>query len=160
MNLKLNSWYVWLWEYTYAEDLPNNLCPLFWKLVVAIFLFIPNVILRIPTLIFNMFTLFPTKRGNGRTGIGLFIYVLTAGTILLSIALYHYWLWLAGSYSYDSTLATIGGFILCVGTFFILREVWIQKNASKTIQKTVSNNIIVNYSKSWYNNHCPKINWK
>ena len=54
MNLKLNSWYVWLWDYTYSEKVPNNLCPLFWKLVVAILLFIPNVIFRIPTVIVKL----------------------------------------------------------------------------------------------------------
>ena len=48
---------------------------------------------------------------------------------------------------------------MCNYIFYIKRNMD-KKNADRTIKKTVSNNIIVNYSKSWYNNHCPKINWK
>ena len=51
MELKLNSWYVWLWNYTYNKQLPSNLCPFFWKLILAIILFIPNFILRLPLVI-------------------------------------------------------------------------------------------------------------
>ena len=90
MNLKLNSWYVWLWNYTYAKDVPNNLCPLFWKLVVAILLFIPNVILRIPVTIVNLISKNPVERGDGRTGIGFFIYGIIASIIIISISLYQY----------------------------------------------------------------------
>jgi hypothetical protein len=160
MNLKLNSWYVWLWNYTYSENVPNNLCPLFWKLVVAILLFIPNVIFRIPTVIINLFYSKYNKITEIRTGLGIFGYILIAVIIFVLFALYNYLLWLFGNYSYDSEAATCGGALLCAGLFFLIIYLWFKKDIGYVIEKTATDNIIVNYASSWYNKHCPKINWK
>lgn len=160
MELKLNSWYVWLWNYTYETNVPNNLCPLFWKLIVAILLFIPNLILRIPIVIINLFSKSKMEQGDARTGIGAVIYIGFFVTGFVIDCLYNYSLWLFNAYSYNNAAATIGGCILTVTGFFIIRYYWLEQDIGEEISEKVSNNIIVNYSKSWYNNHCPKINWK
>jgi hypothetical protein len=160
MNLKLNSWYVWLWDYTYSEKVPNNLCPLFWKLVVAILLFIPNVIFRIPIVIVNLFQSKYNKIITARTGLGIFAYFFIAATIFVLYSIYNYLLWLFGAYSYDSGAVACGGIVLCVGLFFLIRYFWLKKNVGYAIEKTATDNIVVNYASSWYNKHCPKITWK
>jgi len=160
MNLKLNSWYVWLWNYTYSESVPNNLCPLFWKLVVAVLLFIPNVIFRIPTVIANLFYNEHNKITDARTGLGIAAYVFIAGIYLVIFTLYNYLLWLFGAYSYDWGAATCGGFVIIVAIFFTIRYFWLKKDVGYVIKETATDNIIVNYASSWYNKHCPKINWK
>lgn len=162
MELKLNSWYVWLWNYTYPENLPNNLCPLFWKLVVAILLFPINLVLRIPVNIINLVVKDYDKieRGDARTGIGIVMYIIFILALFVISTLYHWALWLFNAYSYDSTAATMGGFFISVGIFFIIRYYWLKHNTKDKIVDKTTNNIIVNYTKSWYNNHCPKINWK
>lgn len=159
MNLKLNSWYVWLWDYTYLERVPKNLCPLFWKLVVAVLLFIPNVIFRIPTVIVNLFYN-RNKIIEGRTGIGILIYMFLIASVFLLYSIYNCLLWLFEAYSYDKVGATVGGILLCVALFFLIRYYWLKKDVGYAIKETATDNIIVNYASSWYNKHCPKINWK
>lgn len=168
MELKLNSWHVWLWNYTYSENVPNNLCPLFWKLVIAILLFIPNVIFRIPTNIYNACQKHDWNLiEEGRTGMGILGYVFT-GAIGFTIWLkYNYILWLFNAYSYDSLAATFGGMFIYIAIFLIIRYFWLEhntgnkiENVADTIKEKASNNIVINYTKAWYNNHCPKINWK
>lgn len=159
MNLKLNSWYVWLWDYTYSERVPNNLCPLFWKLVVAVLLFIPNVIFRIPTVIVNLFYN-RNKIIEGRTGIGILIYMFLITSVFVLYSIYNYLLWLFEAYSYDKDCAAFGGIGLCVALFFLIRYYWLKKDVGYAIKETATDNIIVNYASSWYNKHCPKINWK
>ncbi len=168
MELKLNSWYVWLWDYTYSETVPNNLCPLFWKLAVAILLFIPNVIFRIPTNIFNACQKHDWNLIDvARTGFGIIFYIATFGACWILYFEYNYILWLFDAYSYDSLYATFGGIFLCIGIFLIIRYFWLEyntgykiENVADTIKEKASNNIIINYTKAWYNNHCPKITWK
>jgi hypothetical protein len=160
MKLKLNSWYVWLWNYTYSQDLPNNLCPMFWQLIGAILFFIPNVIFRIPINIINMFSEDTVERGDDRTKVGMVIYGLLGLTVAVCIALFNWLLWLFGAYSYDSALATIGGMLLILALFFTIRYFWLENKVGKTIVNKTSNNMIVNYTKAWYNNYCPKINWE
>lgn len=168
MELKLNSWYVRLWYYTYPETIPNNLCPLFWKLIVAILLFIPNVIFRIPTNIFNACQKHDwDKIDVGRTGMGILGYVITAAIGFIIWLEYNYILWLFNAYSYDSVSATFGGMVLCIAIVLIIRYFWLEHNAGYTLENKLdkvsnklSNNIVINYTKAWYNNHCPKITWK
>ena len=160
MELKLNSWYVRLWNYTYPETVPNNLCPLFWKLVIAILLFPINIILRIPVNIMNLFVRNKVDRGDARSGIGFGIYAIIIASAFILTCLYNYILWAINAYSYDGEFASIGGLFLLVGAFFIIRHYWLTYNTGYKIEHTVSNNIVVNYTKSWYENHCPKINWK
>lgn len=160
MNLKLNSWYVYLWNYTYSESVPNNLCPLFWKLVVAILLFIPNVIFRIPTVIANSFYSEHNKIIDARTGLGILMYMLIICVIAILLWIYNFILYMFNAYSYDNEFAFLGGVVLFAGLFFLIRYYWLKKDVGYTIKETTTNNIIVNYASSWYNKHCPKINWK
>lgn len=162
MNLKTNTWYVKLWDYTYAEGLPDNLCPFFWKLVTAMLLFIPNVILRIPVVFMNTFMYSKynqIEKGDPRTAIGIIIYAMIIVIIFYIFCLYNYILWLFQAYSYNSSAATYGGFLLFLTIGIIIARIWDKKDVTDKLKEKTSNNIIVNYIKAWYNNHCPRIKW-
>ena len=55
MELSKKSWMVWLWEFSYNKNLPKNLCPFFWGLILAMLLFIPIIIVRMPYYIYNVY---------------------------------------------------------------------------------------------------------
>ena len=162
MQLKLNSWHVWLWNYTYPDTVPNNLCPYFWKTIAAMLLFIPNIIFRIPVVILSLFFSKNAKfeQNDGRTGIGILIYIILAAAIFVIIFLYNYLLWLFNAHSYDSVFATLGGIELLIGLFFLIRYFWLENRIGNTIAHTASNNMVVNYTQAWYHKHCPRINWE
>lgn len=161
MELKIKSWYVWLWEYTYAEDLPNNLCPFFWKLILAMLLFIPNIIFRIPTSIGNL--IFKDKkieRGDARTGIGIFLYGVIFAILFVLHCEYNLLKATLGFYSYNQFAANVGLFMIIVALCILIGYYWKKNITTNKIKNIASNNILVNFTKAWYNNHCPRINWK
>lgn len=160
MELKTKSWYVWLWEYTYAEDLPNNLCPFFWKLIVAMLLFVPNIIFRIPVTIGNVFFKSKVERGDARTGIGIFLYGLILTALLILFCEYNLIRASLNFYSYDQRAANIGLGMLVAGICLLIGYYWQEHNTTDKVKHVASNNILVNFTKAWYNNHCPRINWK
>jgi len=160
MELKLNTWYVWLWNYTYSKRLPDNLCPFFWKLVIAILLFIPNLILRIPVTVINLFSKNKIGRNDDRTGKGILIYFIIIASCSIIVCIYNWILWLFNAYSYNRTSASIGGLFLLVGLAILIAHYWEEYNTGNKIVYSLKNNIVVNYTSAWYYKHCPKINWK
>lgn len=160
MELKLNTWYVWLWNYTYAERLPDNLCHFFWKLVIAILLFIPNFILRIPATIINLLSKDKWGRGDARTAMGIIGYVIIIACSSILASIYNWLLWLFNAYSYNSIAAFTGGIFLLAGIAGIITYYWLEYKTGNKIVYSLKNNIIVNYTNAWYYKHCPKINWK
>lgn len=160
MELKLNTWYVWLWNYTYSERLPDNLCPFFWKLVIAILLFIPNVILRLPITIINLFSKDKIDDDKVRTGMGIIVYIIIIASSFIIACIYSWLLWLFNAYSYDSTTATFGGLFLLAGLTLLIAHYWKEYNTGNKVVYSLKNNIVVNYTNAWYYKHCPKINWK
>lgn len=90
MELSINSWHSKLYNIFYTKGLPQSLCPYFWKLVLAIFLFIPVTLWYflwiVSTLIikgkrFEYPVYFTTKNFNNA-------YVLNGATIILISLVY------------------------------------------------------------------------
>ena len=155
MELKLNSWYVWLWKYTYNEKLPSNLCPFFWKLILAIILFIPNFILRLPLVIGSIFYKRIEKESSA---LGIIIWIILVFCMFITYSLFHFIMYLFDAYSYDSGAALCGGVILVsLGVVVICNYLC---NKSYYLENNLKNNIIISYTKSIYGKYCPKINWK
>jgi hypothetical protein len=155
MELKLNSWYVWLWNYTYDEKLPSNLCPFFWKLVLAIILFIPNFILRLPLVIGSIFN---KKIEKESSALGVIIWLILSAFTITTYSLFHFFMYLFDAYSYDSGAASCGGIVLVsLGVGIIYNYL---HNKSYYLENSLKNNIIISYSKSVYGKYCPRINWK
>ena len=158
MNLKTNSWYVWLWKYTYSTSLPSNLCPFFWKLILAIVLFIPNVILRIPTTVTNIINKDCVE--EKRTLYGILVYICISAVMIICYAVYNWALWLFNAYSYDGHAAFGGGLFLITGFAGVIVYYYEEKKITLSIKESIKNNILINITKAWYNKRCPKINWK
>ena len=57
MKARKKSIHARLYRFTYGSryGLPDSLCPYFWKLVVSLVWFVPNLILQLPVLIYNYF---------------------------------------------------------------------------------------------------------
>ena len=155
MELNYNSWYVSLYNYTYPASLPNNLCSLFWGLVLASVLFILNVILRITIHILNLFIKDKFGKSDNRTLIGFAMYVVFAGIIATLYGAYNSLLLVLGSSNYDKMAIACFVIIITCGT-----GLYLMSKETKPKPKTLKNNIIINYAKAWYNKNCPRINWK
>lgn len=56
MKLSAKTWHYWLYTHYFSKyDVPNNLCPYFWKVVLAIILFFPTNIIALPWIIVKFF---------------------------------------------------------------------------------------------------------
>ena len=56
MKIKTNSIHAKIYRFVYSSDLPMNLCPYFWSLIWAIVVFIPDLIIKLPVLLWNLTT--------------------------------------------------------------------------------------------------------
>lgn len=57
MKINYNSLSAKIYRYFYTtETMPTNLCPYFWKSLIATILFIPYYILTIPTKVLGLHT--------------------------------------------------------------------------------------------------------
>jgi hypothetical protein len=131
------------------------LCPFFWKLVLAIILFIPNFILRLPLVIVNIFT---KKIEKESSALGVIIWLILSAFTITTYSLFHFFMYLFDAYSYDSGAANCGGIVLVsLGVGIIYNYL---HNKSYYLENTLKNNIIISYTKSVYGKYCPRINWK
>ena len=152
MNLNQSSLHARLYRFFYSTDtLPSNLCPYFWKLVVAYICIIPYFAIK-----YTLVPFFGTK-------VGLWCAYIIGSAMVLSFvgiichANYHlvrYWL---GCYSYDSHLATGAGVIDSYAIIIILFNVIKIKRKPKASQQQY---IITEFAKARYNKYCPQIKWK
>ena len=166
MKLNKNSISAKLFRWFYeTKELPTNLCPYFWKLVVAYLFAIPLFIISLPYVIINKPSLIESF-GNRIWGgfiywVMLFVLIATLSPIML------FWY----TPVKDSLLISlIGcGFLLwVVGLLFgaikfiqylnekSLKRIWQSENLQKKEKRT---NIIVEMVKATYYKYCPKIDW-
>jgi hypothetical protein len=57
MEINTNSVWTKLWQWFYGvrtEDLPNNLCPYFWKMLLMILTIIPYTLFCLPLIIYDL----------------------------------------------------------------------------------------------------------
>lgn len=127
MKANPNSWHARLYKFIYeSKNLPKNLCPYFWKCVLAILLFVPAVVIKFPSLVITTFdknikySWLWTSHWQHGTKCWCIIILVFAWLLLQ----YHWICAMLGTYSYDWRLANFGwiidGFIAIVfGTMWI-----------------------------------------
>jgi acyl-homoserine lactone acylase PvdQ len=73
MKLNINSTSAQLYRWFYAtEQMPQSLCPYFWKLVLMWVFILPYTILSLPVILMDLKD--PDRRTTGeRAGVGFFI---------------------------------------------------------------------------------------
>ena len=155
MKLNQNSLHSKLYEFTYESNLPINLCPYFWKLAFAFIVFIPNFILKLPSIVINLF-----KKDYIREeekSFGFVCYFILFAIFIIAKSQFDLIKSIFGCYHYDSILANFGWmidiFVLTLVLYYFIKD----KLENKSID--VSDNIIVEFAKAKYGQYCPKINW-
>jgi magnesium-transporting ATPase (P-type) len=176
MNLndkgKLATLYCWTYGKT-RRELPLNLCPFFWKLVVATLIF-PITWLSFPygfrdyggnyfrkSLNYDERTnMLPKRFFTGILGYGLLIFAafLLSQTFLAIARLGLWQVFLNVLFVIGITLAVILVFVLCFGIFYMLKYGTSELRSSELYREASS--VLKERKDGFMDSYCPKINWK
>jgi len=177
MKLNLNSISSKLYRWFYGtKELPNNLCPYFWKLVLAWLVLIPYSLVCLPVILTEIYDK-EYKYNDNSTGKRIGLSVLVYGTIFCIICMISvFGLFFIkpekdGLYEF---MAFFGVFVWLVaivigvieGTKALKewnyrrkikydeygRRIWNEPKEEKTY-------LVVEFAKAKYNKYCPKIDW-
>jgi hypothetical protein len=151
MQLSLTSWHARLYKWVYKNELPSNLCPYFWKVILGIISVIPFTLLSLPALIISK----DSRKDNNifwNGFIGAVLYfILFLLFVTISPILYLFGVPISDNMFFSGI--TIIAFLL-----ILLVAKIIDRIRSRSKQK--SPNIFKEYIKAKYNKYCPKIDWK
>jgi len=167
MELNYNSFSSKLYRWVYStEKMPQNLCPYFWKLLVAWGVSLPLLCLTFPYEIMNRLIFkensseFPIP---GRIFLSFVIVVLLAAVIALLSAFSLFWGWPPE----DTLRASLvqGGLFLwmiaiIVGITLGLIELQKKRKEKREEVRESKDNLIVEFVKAKYHKYCPQITWK
>ena len=179
MELNRNSISARVYRNFYeTSNMPESLCPYFWKLVAAWPLTILFFPLILPFLIGNIFAKFQDNKGRmpfpAQAFIGLIVYLALYLIFCVGVTISSLWL----TYSKDSSwygryiVGWIGivSTLICLIIYGIME--WKKQLHIKKIERRYDAegnylpiedekpNIIVEFVKAKYNKYCPKIDWK
>ncbi len=172
MTINYNSFSSKLYRWFYGTNkMPNNLCPYFWKLIIAFVLAIPIFVLTLPFEIAQLFAK-KTLEDFDKTPIHirLFISVLTVlflicvAAVLAPISLFFGYVPEKGTLIQD--LFILGTFIWILVLFFgsiklfdYLKDRYSSNSGNRKRNKVKGDNILIEFVKAKYNKYCPKIEW-
>lgn len=171
MKVYENSLHAKLYKFTYNNELPNNLCPYFWKLVFSSLIFIPNFLLQLPTLIINIFSSNKSNDCGDNRSVGLAVWLALFILFLYGKATYNMILAMLHSYYFDSKFANAGVAIniafIVVAIFLVSKYFYNSYKKKKTIangglytEEEETPSIIAEFFKAKYNKYCPKLEWE
>jgi hypothetical protein len=169
MKINYNSLSAKMFRYFYTTDtMATNLCPYFWKLLVAMILFIPYYVLTIPTKVLNFGDAYTNKEHISRSII-IWILIVAVCCTLFAIGTL-----VLGVY-YDekiqpvlSTIQYIGftglvllGSVLAAWIIVSFKEKYddIMDSRGRKPRKEPKPNLIVEFLKAKYHRYCPQITW-
>lgn len=177
MKLNSNSISSKLYRWFYAtNDLPNNLCPYFWKLVLSWLVLIPYSLFCLPVILHELFdkTYRFTDNSTGkRIGFSSLTYALLffIGCMLSSIGWFFIQPEKDSFYQFMGTL----GFVIWVISIIIgivegfkafkewnyRRKIKYDENGWRIYDssKEEKTYLVVEFAKAKYNKYCPKIDW-
>jgi hypothetical protein len=177
MKLNSNSISSKLYRWFYGTNvLPNNLCPYFWKLVLAWLVLIPYSLVGLPSIIMEItdkdYKYNDVSTGK-RIGIGSLVYVLIffVGCMLSFIGWFFVLPEKESFYSFTGTIGALLWFVsIVIGVIEGVtalkdrnrkrkikydengRRIWSEPKEEKTY-------LVVEFAKAKYNKYCPKIDW-
>ena len=178
MNLNLSGISARLYRWFYAtNEMPQTLCPYFWKLVISYALFIPWAIIILPTRVINT----DIDNGRERLLISILLWVMIFATVCMIFSVTAFW----GFYREKTFLGGMqraGVFtfllvsIISITCGIVILTKYIQDRTRQKHREYVSDdmgdwiknpayvaprpNLIKEFIKAKYNKYCPKINWK
>lgn len=178
MKLKSNSISSKLYRWFYGTNvLPNNLCPYFWKLVLAWLVLIPYSLVCAPIIIMELFDGDGYRYDDNSTGKRIGFSALAYFMLFCVICMISFIGWFFVTPEKDSFymfLGTVGGMIWIVSIIVGVIEgykVFKEWNYRRKIKydengwriydshKEEKTYLVVEFVKAKYNKYCPKIDW-
>lgn len=173
LNAKL---YCWFYGKT-TWNLPNNLCPYFWKLILAWALLVPYSLFC--TLYILTHEIFDTKYENGdhKTGERMGISLLLNGIILMLFLMINVVVWFFVDYTPKSIFSELLGpgamlWVVAIGfgIYYGIKALVEHIKESRIPRdengyriyppyKEKKPNLIIEFVKAKYGQYCPKIDW-
>jgi hypothetical protein len=160
MKARKNSLHAQLYQFVWDGGLPNNLCPYFWKLILAVIFFIPLAIIQLPMLIVIKFQGddILDEDSEDRSLIGFLIWgIIFIGSIYI-ISTYEWIRAMIGCYDYSYQFANCGIFINLIALFIGI--ILLVKYLREINHVEHHPNIVKEFVKAKYNKYCPKIDWE
>ena len=162
MKLNKNSISAKLFRWFYrTSELPTNLCPYFWKLVMAYVFAIPLFIISLPYVIIDKSSSIESLNSRIWGGFVCWVILFLLITALTPIMLFWH---TPVKDSLLETLIEIGVFTWITG--LIIGIMWFIHHLGEKIKerrnlpkKEKRSNIIVEMVKATYYKYCPKIDW-
>jgi hypothetical protein len=176
MELNLNSLTAKLYRWFYNQyEMPNSLCPYFWKMIIMYVFIIPYSIISLPQIIFELIT--KERSEAPRIAIGGILYILLffGLTILFTLVTLPIWGYfppnsVGNSFQIIGTICFVGGLSVLITHLIINyrlnrnRRFIVDKKTGQYIKnpkyKGEKPNLVKEFIKAKYNKYCPKINWK
>ena len=174
MTINYNSVSAKIYRYFYTtETMPTNLCPYFWKSLIATILIIPYYIITIPTKVLGIGGEISDAKDHIISSSAFWFFVFSIVSMIFGIVT------IILGINYDGATQPflafiqefgIGG-VLALGLIIIVsllngarewyREYkWEKRNANRSrTPKEPKLNIFVEFVKAKYNNYCPQITW-
>lgn len=164
MNLSLNSRTARLYRWFYNQnEMPENLCPYFWKSVFMWVVLIPYSIYTFPMFIINYFRKETQSFKENIKEVGV-IYLLTFFVVSMIAAITRIWivpekaLFLQALQGVGFALWNIIGIlVLCFTITVISDKISKKKQKNKYAKKEPS--IIIEFAKAKYHQYCPTLKW-
>jgi len=179
LNMKLNqnsiSSKLYRWFYG-TKELPNNLCPYFWKLVLAWLVLIPYSLVCLPVIIMEIYDK-DYKYNDNSTGKRIGMSALTYFILFIIICMVTFF----GLFFIEPEKDSLYGFMGTLGAFVWLLSIIIgiiegvkaikRWNYNRKIKydengyriwnqpKEEKTYLVVEFVKAKYHKYCPKIEW-
>jgi len=171
MLINKNNFLIRLYRWTYAVsekklEQQNNLCPIFWRMLISLIFLVPNLVFGLPAHIITYVTkeaYYDTKMWI-KYIISLLVYIILFFLLelVLSIIVYFRNVELLGMRVKDAkviliwVIATIIMFTIAILAYRLSTQMIKRKNHNGTNK---SKSILIEGVKAWYNKYCPKITW-
>jgi hypothetical protein len=174
MKLNLNSTSAKLYRWLYVkEEMPQNLCPYFWKLVLMWVFIIPYTIISLPSILMNSVNRDTHQSSGERFGVGIILWFII-GMLISMLS------WI-GVFFFEPVKDTIWMHMLVIGfigwgfsivfsaiaLFKWSKEKWQNRHVKYDENgwriwepvKEKESSIFVEFVKAKYKKYCPKIDW-
>jgi hypothetical protein len=178
MKLNSNSISSKLYRWFYGtNDLPNNLCPYFWKLVLAWLVLIPYSLVCAPVIIMELIDgdgyRYQDNSTGKRIGLSALVYFILF-CVMCMISFIGWFFVLPEKDSFYGLMGTIGSLVwvavIITGAIegYKAFEEWNYRRKIKydengrriyNFHKEEKTYLIVEFAKAKYNKYCPKIDW-
>lgn len=177
MKLNQNSISSKLYRWFYGtKELPNNLCPYFWKLVLAWLVLIPYSLVCLPVILYEMFDKeykYDDNSTGKRIGISVVVYFMLF-FIFCMLSFIGWFFVLPTKDSFYSFAGSIGVFVwiitIVIGVIEGVkalkewnynRKIKYDENGYRVRSepKEEKTYLVVEFVKAKYNKYCPKIDW-